>query len=165
MWAKPSKAKDVNSYDDAYKYAVRLLELQLRSEGELRAKMKQKTYAEPVIAQVLESLMKAGFVNDQRLIESTIRSFKEYKPYGFSQVKVKLMQRQFPKSLIEQALADFFTPEDEYAVAQHLLEKLQGRVRGETEQAIKQKLIQRLQSHGFRSQVLFKALKGEVWDE
>jgi hypothetical protein len=22
-----------------------------------------------------------------------------------------------------------------------------------------------LQSHGFRSQVLFKALKGEVWDE
>lgn len=165
MWAKPSKAKDVNSYDDAYKYAVRLLELQLRSEGELRAKMKQKTYTEAVINQVLESLVKAGFVNDERLIESTIRSFKEYKPYGFSQVKVKLMQKQFPKSLIDQAMTDFFSLEDEFAVAQRLLGKLEGRVRGDTEQAIKQKLIQRLQSHGFRSQVLFKALKGEVWEE
>ncbi|MBL8031164.1 MAG: regulatory protein RecX [Candidatus Doudnabacteria bacterium] len=165
MWSKPAKAKDGNSYDDAYKYAVRLLELQLRSEGELRAKMKQKTYTEAVINQVLESLTKAGFVNDERLIESTIRNFKEYKPYGFSQVKVKLIQRQFPKSLIEQALADFFTPEDEFVVARRLLEKLQGRVRGDTEQAIKQKLIQRLRSHGFRSQVLFKAFKGEVWDE
>lgn len=165
MWSKPSKAKDANSYDDAYKYAVRLLELQLRSEGELRAKMKQKMYAESVMDQVLQSLIKAGFVNDERLIESTIRSFKEYKPYGFSQVKVKLMQRLFPKSLIEQAMADFFTPADEIIVANRLLEKLRSRVRGDTEQAIQQRLIQRLQSHGFRSQVLFKALKGEVWEE
>lgn len=165
MWSKPSKAKDANSYDDAYKYAVRLLELQLRSEGELRAKMKQKTYTEAVINQVLESLTKASFVNDERLIESTIRGYKEYKPYGFNQIKVKLIQRRFAKSLIEQALADFFTPQDELSVAQKLVEKLQGRVKGDTEQVIKQKLIQRLQSHGFRSKVLFKALKGEVWDE
>ena len=75
------------------------------------------------------------------------------------------MQKQFPKSLIDQAMTDFFSLEDEFAVAQRLLGKLEGRVRGDTEQAIKQKLIQRLQSHGFRSQVLFKALKGEVWEE
>ena len=165
MWNKPKEAKDVNSYDDAYKYAVRLLELQFRSEGELRQKLEQKAYATAVIDQTLQKLMEAGFINDQRLIESVIRGYKEYKLYGFNQVKVKLIQRRFAKSLIEQALQDHFTLEDELIVARKLLEKLRGRVRADSEQVVQQKLIQRLQSHGFRSQVLFKALKGEALEE
>ena len=73
------------------------------------------------------------------------------KGYGFYMLKKKLLERRLAGVLIENVLLDFFSLEDELAVAKRLVEKIGKGLE-------KQKLGQRLQARGFRLDTIKKLI-------
>jgi regulatory protein len=143
------------NFDKAYGYAVYLLSLSLRTEGELREKMRQKKYLPDVVDKVIKQLAENSYLNDQRYAEVYLENLKKYKNFGFYGIKKKLMEKRLPSAIIESVLNDGLTIEEEIKIAKRLLKRQQARgKRGEE----KQKTAARLKSRGFRGEVIAKLI-------
>ncbi len=155
MWKRVKKAKDVTSVEEAYSYALRLLEVRFRGEDELEGRLKEKEFTGPTIASVLEKLKGLKYVDDGRLLEGLIREYREFGLYGPAYIKQKLLQRKLPKSHIEKALKEFYTPEDELATARKYKQKqkIPNTIDDSKE---KQRIMQRFLRRGFNLGVVFK---------
>src|SRR5262245_14123097 len=94
------------SYDKAYSYAIYLLGLKLRTQGELRQKLRLKKYNAQVIEAVISSLIENRYLDDARYAEIYLDNLKKYKHFGFYGIKKKLMEKLLPAEIIEQVLRD-----------------------------------------------------------
>lgn len=155
MWKKIKKAKDVTSVEEAYSYALRLLEIRFRGEGELQDRLREKEFTELAIAGVLEKLKRLKYVDDSRLLEGLIREYREFGLYGPVYIKQKLLQRKLPKSKIEKALKDFYPPEEELATARKFKHK-QKIANAIDDPKEKQRIMQRFLRRGFNVSIVFK---------
>jgi regulatory protein len=136
-----------------------LLDLRLRTEGEIRDKMQQRGYVLDVITTVINQLKDAKYVDDTRLASVLIENYKLYKIYGFFKIKQKLMEKRLPSGLIESSLEEFFPIEDELEVAKRFIIKEFPKYLTDKEKFTyqeKQKIGQKLQSRGFRMDVISK---------
>src|SRR3989338_6815139 len=107
----------------AYDYAMFLLNLRLRTEGELREKMRSKKYESGVVDEVIKRLKDLHYIDDQRFAEVYLENLKKYKSWGFYGIKKKLMEKRFPMPLIESVLSEGFSEEEELEVAKKFLKK------------------------------------------
>ena len=145
----------------AHAYALFLLNIRLRTRGELEHKLKEKRYSEAVIAQTLELLQSQRFIDDVRFAEIFVQNLKQYKLFGFYKIRQKLIEKRLPKEIIEETLQTFFEAKEEQLVAQRFLRKYAPLFMTEPENfsyQAKQKLAGKLQSRGFRSDVVSKLL-------
>jgi regulatory protein len=140
--------------EKVYDKAIRLLNIRLHTTGELFQKLKLRGFKPADIRPVIAQLEAQKFLDDQRFAEIFVDNLKRYKDFGFYGIKVKLLKRQIPAEIIERALQEYFTKEDEEAVARRLVSKLKARGRQEWK-----KLAQALQSRGFRSDIIRKILR------
>ena len=88
------KAKPLQKPDDTehgYQYALFLLNLRLRTEGEMWTKMQTRGYYPDVIEQVVKQLKDEKLIDDERYIEMYIDNMKLYKYYGVFMMKKKLI--------------------------------------------------------------------------
>lgn len=154
MWKKVKKAKDGTSVDEAYAYALRLLEFRFRGEDELCGKLREKEFTAPIISEVLQKLARLKYLDDARLLEGLIRQYKEFGLYGPVYIKQKLLQRKFPKQNIEKALKSFYTPADEFATALRFKQKHRITIIEDPKE--KQRVMQRFLRRGFGLGVVFK---------
>jgi regulatory protein len=145
----------VKNYERAYNYAVYLLSLKLRTEGELREKMKLKKYNPEIIDEVIKKLYEYKYLDDQRYAEVYLENLKKYKNFGYYGIKKKLMEKRLPSSTIEKVLADGLAVDEETKIAQRLIIKLGTE---KTTQEQKEKLAQKLRARGFRNDVIAKAI-------
>src|SRR3989344_1841643 len=106
--------------ENAYNYAVYLLGLKLRTEGEMREKMRLKKYASSVINDVVGQLVANKYLDDQRYAEVYLDNLKKYKLFGFYGVKKKLMEKRLPSEIIESVLTDGLPVEEEEKIAKRL---------------------------------------------
>lgn len=139
----------------AYEKAVKLLAMRMHTVGELHQKLKAKGFKDDDIRPVLLNLLEQKFLDDQKFAEIFVDNLKRYKDFGFYGIKAKLITRQIPSETAERALQEYFTLEDELAVARRLLGKLKKQGRETYEQ-----LARSLASKGFRNEVLNEALRG-----
>ena len=153
MYKRQSKTKQPDSESHAYNYCLFLLNLRLRSEGELRYGMIQRGYLEDVIEQVIKHLYELKYIDDARFAEILIDSYKKYKNYGYMMIKKKLMEKRLTSQIIESSLDEYFTNEDELEVAKRFLKK--DKLTVDTQEN-KQRVARRLQSRGFRGQIVSK---------
>ncbi len=155
----PSKTKQPESPEHAYNYVLFLLNLRFRTEGELRQKMQERGYTAEVIDHTIEALIKERLVDDDRYAVNYIESIKNYKYYGFYMAKKKMMERRLTQVMIEQKLDEFFTIEDETKIAKKFLKSVMGETpKKEFTQEDKQKLARKLQTRGFRIDVVSKLI-------
>ena len=145
------------NYEKAYGYAIYLLGLKLRTEGEVREKLRQKKYGSGIIEQVLKELLANRYVDDQRYAEIYLENLKKYKHFGFFGIKKKLVEKKLPKGIIESVLSIFLAEADEAKIAESFLKKQKMSLQ-------KQKLASRLASRGFRPNVIFSVL-GNIYSE
>lgn len=169
-WKKPSKTKEPENLEKAYEYALFLLSLRLRTEGEVREKMQKQQYKPGVIQTVIEKLTNQKYLNDQRYAEIFLENLKQYKTFGFYGIKKKLLEKKLPKAIIESVLTAGLSIDDEIKIAMRFLKKtgvvLSPKVIKEVEYQIfnsalseaKQKLAHRLQARGFRSEVVSRVV-------
>lgn len=158
MWKVKGKTKEPENLKKAYDYAVFLLSLQLRTEGEIISKMKVRGYAEKIIQNTIEQLKENRYLDDQRYAEVYLDNLKKYKTFGYYGIKKKLMEKRLSSSVIENALSEGLSEEEEVKIAKRFLKKLKLRSMshkagsafgGSYEE--KQKAAARLKSKGFRS--------------
>lgn len=135
--------------DDTVPAAVRsayfLLRYRDRSEREMRERLGQKGYSEPVVAAVVEKLREAGFLDDRRLAENLKRVAAEQKQLGIHGVRAFLQRRGLGRDVIESV------PDgaDEQAVAACLIAKKLGRMSALDEATQKKRLWGMLSRRGF----------------
>lgn len=140
--------------EKVYEKGLKLLAVRFHSLGELYRKLKQRGFKDQDIQSVLRKLEELKFLDDRRFAEIFVESLKSYKDFGYYGIKAKLLARQLPNEITQQALAEFLTIDDELEVAKRLLGKLQKQGKKDWE-----KLASALQRRGFRSEVIRKVLR------
>lgn len=158
------KAKPLQKPDDAehgYQYALFLLNLRMRTEGEMWTKMESRGYYPDVVDKVVKQLKDERLIDDERYIEIYIDNMKLHKYYGLFMMKKKLISKKLPMDLIEIKLAELVTEDDERKIAKKYLEKEYGKVEDIREYPYddKQKVMRRLISRGFRINVATELVK------
>jgi regulatory protein len=158
-----------NSFEKAYNYATYLLGLKLRTEGELREKMRLKKYNAEVVDSVIKQFLESKYLDDQRYAEVYLENLKAYKNFGYFAIKKKFMEKKLPAQLIESVLTEGYSIVDETLVAKRFLKKegyevkvksdnseVQYNTFNEESGKEKQKIANRLKSRGFRGEVVAK---------
>lgn len=140
--------------EKVYDKAIRLLNIRLHTSGELFKKLKSRGFKPVDIYPVIRQLEEQKFLDDERFAEIFVDNLKRYKDFGYYGIKAKLLARQIPSDIIEKALAEFLSVEDEVFVARRLIGKLRRQGRKDWG-----KLMRSLQSRGFRSEVIREVLE------
>lgn len=141
--------------EKAYAYAVYLLGLKLRTEGEMREKLRIKKFTSEAVEKVIGELLKNRYVDDLRYAEVYMENLKKYKQFGFFGIKKKLMEKKLPLALIESVLIDGLSEAEELKIA---LRFVKNKKMGELSYEDKQKLAQKMKNRGFRGSVIAKML-------
>lgn len=151
MFKKGKPLKKPDDANHAYDYALFILNLSMRTERELREKMKLRGYFPEIIDQTVERLYKDRFLDDARYAEVYIESMKRYKYYGAYMMKKRLYEKKVPKEIIEDKLAELLTADDEHEIATRYVEKNFGVLDkvAKLEYDEKQKIMRRLIARGF----------------
>lgn len=139
--------------EKAYDYALFLLGIKLRTEGELREKLKTKNYQLTTIDEVIQQLKDQRYINDHNYAEVYLENLKKYKNFGFYGIKKKLMEKRLPSQIIESVLNEGLGEEEELKIASRFLKNHDLKTMTYEE---KQKLAQKLKARGFRSGVVMK---------
>jgi regulatory protein len=156
-FSKKTKVKNPKDYDHAYSYGIFLLSLRLRTEGEIREKMRERGYLPEIIDRTVAALIEQHYVDDQRYAEVFIDNLKRYKHFGYYGIKKKMLEKKLANNLIETVLDEHLSLDDEIDIAQRFLKKEHAAI-GALNFVEKQKLTQRLRARGFRNEVVSKLL-------
>jgi regulatory protein len=156
LFKRPKKVKEPENIEHGYQYALFVLNLRLRTEGEMRDKMVQRGYTSETIDSVMQQLVFEKLVDDDRYAEIFIENMKLYKYYGFFQMKNKLILKKLPRELIESKLDELVTVDEEKQIAKKYLQKEFGDSAEikKLPREERQKVMQRLQRRGFRTDVI-----------
>lgn len=139
----------------AYDYALFLLKLRLRTEGELREKLRLKKYSTAVVDKVISQLKEQKYLNDQRFAEIFLENLKKYKSWGYFGIKKKMMERKLPPALIERVLSAGLSEKEEEEMAKRFVTNRKLEIMNYAE---KQKIAKKLAAKGFRSSVISKLI-------
>lgn len=145
----------MDDLEKGYSYAIYLLSLKLRTEGEIANKLKVKNYKLKVIEDVIKRLKENSYLDDQRYAEVYLDNLKKYKTFGYYGIKKKLMEKFLPSVIIESVLNEGIGEEEELKIAERLVRKYESGIRSYEQ---KQKLAQKLKAKGFRVGVITKVI-------
>ena len=109
--------------EKAYNYAIYLLSLKLRTEGELRDKLNIKKYKDDIIELVVTQLKNDKYINDLKYAEVYVQNLKAYKYFGFYGIKKKLLEKKLTGNLIEKILKAHLSISEELVIAKKFLKK------------------------------------------
>ncbi len=151
MFKKSKPLKDPTDYDHAYNYALFLLNLSMRTTGEIKDKMRKRGYIDSVINKVLTVLEESKYVDDNYYAEVFINNAKSFKNWGKYNIRQKMFEKKLPVELIEQQLSQFLSENDEIEIATKYVTKNFGSLEDvkNLEYKDKQKIYNRLSARGF----------------
>jgi regulatory protein len=147
-------SQEQDEFQKAYDQAVKYLLLKSRTVGEMQEKLQKKKYDKKIVFEVLKELERLDFLNDRRYAEIYVESLKRYKSFGYYGIKNKLHQKKVPTAIIGEVLDEFLTPEDELAVAERFVKKLQRQGRKKYEQ-----IARSMGSKGFQGDTIRQILR------
>lgn len=101
--------------------ALRLLAVRPRTVGELKKRLRKKGFPELDVARVIDELQEQALIDDVRFAEMLIEHTTARKPVGRRLLQWKLRNALLSPELVEDALARWFPPERETALAQRAL--------------------------------------------
>lgn len=143
----------------AKKRALFLLERMDRTERQLRDKLKQNGYPEICVDLAVDYVKKYHYIDDMRYAADFVSCQQNKK--SRQKLKMDLLSKGIDKNIIEQALDEVFTSDEQLKIRQ-LLEKKHYDPE-ECERKEKQKIYQYLMRRGFKSSDILHVMK--IWDE
>jgi len=147
--------------EKAEKKAYRLLALRAHSEQELRTKLRQGGFPEPVIAGVLEKCREFGYLNDGSFARQRARELAVNRLLGDRRIALDLHGKGVPEELLRQAIAEVREEiGEEEAIDRLLRKKTRGRVSAERDEKETARTARSLLGRGFPTGLIFRKLKG-----
>ncbi len=120
--------------DELFLYAVRVLGARAYSEAALRKKLARKARPE-VVESVFQRVKGLGYLDDQKFAEGYTRLYAG--KWGAAKLRRALLEKGVARSIVEQVLAEQASERNPEEEALILLERYQGRHRGEKPRAIR----------------------------
>lgn len=108
------------NFDEAKEKAVRYLVLQLRTEEEVKNKLRKLNVEEDIIIEVTEYLKSIGYIDDVKYVEAYLRQCISIPKYSVYEIKMKLIQKGVNKNIVSEKLEEF----DRYNYEKSLINKL-----------------------------------------
>ena len=134
------------NFEEAKEKAVKYLVLSLRTEEEVKNKLRKLNVDEDVICEVIEYLKGIGYIDDSKYIDAYLRQSVSIPKYSVYEIKMKLIQKGINKNLLSEKLSEF----NKSAYEKKIVEKLlNGKLKGM--EPLKQKAY--LYRRGFNSNI------------
>ena len=93
-------------YETAKEKAVRYLVLALRTEEEVKNKLRKLNVEEGIIVQVTEYLKSIGYIDDEKYVEAYIRQCINIPKYSKYEIIMKLIQKGINKEILSEKLEE-----------------------------------------------------------
>jgi len=147
--------------EKAEQKAYRLLARRGHSEKELREKLRQGGFAEPVIAAVVEKCRQLGYLDDAKYARQRTRELAVNRLLGDRRIVVDLREKGIPEELGRQAIAEV---REEIGEAEAIDAVLRKRARGmaaaDRDDREKARLARNLLGKGFPTGLILRKLNG-----
>jgi regulatory protein len=143
--------------EKARNYAFLLLKFRLRSENEIRQRLKKKRFDPQIVEKTILFLKEKGFINDTYFAKAWIES-RIKKPLGIRRLKQELKLKGVNKEIIDNqinAIKEKYSEEE--TVAQILKEKLR-KIKGIDPQKTKRRIYAYLLRRGFSPDIILDAV-------
>ncbi|MCJ7497076.1 MAG: RecX family transcriptional regulator [candidate division Zixibacteria bacterium] len=142
--------------------ALKFLSYRMRSEKEVRDKLKKKEFAQDVIEEVIEDLRRVNLIDDYSFASAFVRDKISNKPQGKILLKQELWKKGIKEETIEKVLKEYFEDEDEELnLAKKLLEKRKKRYENLDKNVAKRRMMSFLLRRGFSYKIVKQVLKIE----
>ncbi len=147
--------------------ALRLLSYRLRSEKELRTRLKEEEYPPDIIDKTVEFLYGIGVLDDTAFARAFINQSLMRRPVGKSRLHRELRQRGIDKETVQSVLQELLTDHQEHQLAdeaaQKLLKRLPPATNKLTEQKQRRRIANFLARSGFPWPTISATLKTIAW--
>jgi len=126
---QPRLNSEVCTPEKARAYAFLLLKYRLRSENELKTRLKQKGFSLALAESTVSFLKEREFIDDQVFARGWVSS-RLKRPLGKRKIKLELMQKGVAAEIIQEALAwanqDYSESQTVTQLAKQRFSKIQG---------------------------------------
>lgn len=151
-----ARSRDLNS---GRNYLFRLIKFRIRSEKELKDKLKARQYDGPTIEELIAYFKRLGYVNDKEFARSWI-DYRLSKPLALRAIEAELKQKGIGREIINELISEKKGTLNEFEIARELakkrLEKI--RCRKDKDDKIRQKLYYYLSRRGFSSDIVSEVI-------
>lgn len=145
--------------EKAKQKAFRLLSVRGRSTQELRLKLKERGFAEPVVEKVIIRLLELNYLDDKSFAEQWARNLGVNRLYGNRRIEMSLLEKGIGRKLIERSIALVREERSEKEAINILIEKkVKDKKISELNEKEKRRLLQNLRGRGFPAGLIFEAL-------
>jgi regulatory protein len=142
--------------------ALKFLSYRMRSEKEVRDKLRKKEFAQDIIDEVIGDLKRVNLLDDYEFTSAWIRDRISNKPRGKTLLKQELWKKGIKDETIEKVLKEYFEDEEEELnLAKNLLEKRKKRYENLDKNIAKRRMMSFLLRRGFSYEIVKQALKIE----
>lgn len=154
---------DFDEYLYAKKSAFDFLSYRLRSEREIKDKLKNKKISSKTIVRTIDHLRELGLLNDEEFTKQVIQNYITGKPKGKNFIKQKLFQKGVSRQISEKILEEVFTDVNEKQIILEVFDKYSKKLQNYDNKEKKRKIFAYLAGKGFDfdliNQVIYEKLK------
>jgi len=136
----------------------RLLNFRLRSEGELREKLAEKSLPIPVIEQTIQYFKDLGLVDD-RVFAKQWTASRLKKPFGINRIRLELRKKGISAEIIQETLKEATGRYNELEIVTELANNRALKYKDCDPEKIQQRVYGYLSRRGFSTNTIIKAVK------
>ncbi len=153
--------KEKDTREDAYQKALHFLNFRSRTEHEMRSRLIEYGFSEPVIDSVITALVEKEYLDDQKFAEAWVENRSALHPRGKRLLRIELMKKHVDENQIQSALASL---PDEEKLIRDAAQKYCSRLKGLDKISFKKRLYGFLARRGFLYEDI-KPIVDEIWEE
>ncbi|ETP68958.1 recombinase RecA [Planococcus glaciei] len=132
----------------AYNKALNYLGFRMRSEDEVRTKLKEKEFGNAVIDEAIKKLYTHKFLDDQAFSEALLRTQINSGKKGPRAIQQEMQKKGIDKQMQEDVL-NSYSEEEQLEIAKELAAKIAAKEKMKTPSQIKQKINDSLMRKGY----------------
>lgn len=157
---KPNESgKNSWSHEEAFEKLTTFCAYQERCPWEIRRKLYEKGITDDKAEQLINELIAAEFVNEERYARSFARGKFRLKKWGRNRIRMELKMREISEQLIKKGLSEI-DPEEYYDILLSQTEKKWESTQESESFKKKYKVIQYLMTRGFEMDLVKEAVEG-----
>jgi len=138
--------------------ALKCLSRRLHSRAELSRKLARRLYAPLMIGDVLDDLVRLGYVDDERFARTKALSAAQNKHHGRRRARIELLKAGVGEEVAEKALDAVYSERDSVAAVRQLASRHAARLRRLDPLIARRRLAGMLQRRGFE----YEAVKSVI---
>lgn len=148
----------LNSAEKARAYAFLLLKFRLRSEAELKARLKQKGFSEELSRDTVNFLKDKEFIDDRVFARGWVAA-RLKRPFGLRKIRQELVQKGLAKELIDNSLAQVKGYYNESQIVSQLARQRFSKLKGIEPLKAKTRVYAYLMRRGFSPDVVSEIIQ------